>query len=347
MKAIELTQKDQIRYDQFVIGNPLGTIHQLWDWGVFQAAAARRDRFRVFALVDDRENILASALIIRQRLPFKKSWLYCPRGPLLDYSKPEQAEILFTKIAQVAKEENALFLRIDPAMELGDAPGLSGAQNFFKKLKFRPAHAHYQPESTLIVDLQKDEEEILKQMKPKGRYNIKVAQKHGVTIHLSDGNDADVKTFYELFAKTTARDKFSGHPLDYYKNMLRVFGFNKAKLYIAKFGEKAAAAAIITYYTDTATYYFGASSDEHRNVMAPYLLHWKIMTDAKAEGFKFYDFFGIAPENKPNHPWAKVTDFKLKFGGRRVNYIPAQELVYSAFWYALVKIAKRLRKFIP
>jgi lipid II:glycine glycyltransferase (peptidoglycan interpeptide bridge formation enzyme) len=81
--------------------------------------------------------------------------------------------------------------------------------------------------------------------------------------------------------------------------------------------------------------------------MAPYLLQWQAVLDAKNAGCKYYDFLGIAPENTPDHPWAGVTDFKLKFGGMRVNHVPAQEIIYRPFWYLLMKFAKWLRNKMP
>jgi lipid II:glycine glycyltransferase (peptidoglycan interpeptide bridge formation enzyme) len=80
--------------------------------------------------------------------------------------------------------------------------------------------------------------------------------------------------------------------------------------------------------------------------MAPYLLHYKAMINAKEMGYKWYDFFGIAPENQPNHPWAKVTDFKKKFGGKIVNYFPAQEIIYKKNWYLIIRLAKWAKKLL-
>jgi peptidoglycan pentaglycine glycine transferase (the first glycine) len=298
-----------------------------------------RDKFTVVAVEDEHEKIRASALIIRQKLPFNKFWFFIPRGPVLDYlHEPEKEKILeklFSKIAEIAGKENVVFLRVEPPVTV-DGP------NPFKGLPVRSAHAHYQPESTLILDLKHPSEELLKQMKPKGRYNIKLAEKHGVKVRVSDSNQKDLDIFFGLFSQTTERDKFAGHSEKYYADMLEKLGENRAKLYIAEYNEKPLSAAIITYYKDTAIYYFGASSNEDRNVMAPYLLHWRAITDAKNAGFHFYDFFGISPEGSQNHPWAKVTEFKLKFGGERLNYFPAQEIVYRPVWYFAVRAAKLL-----
>jgi peptidoglycan pentaglycine glycine transferase (the first glycine) len=346
------------KIEKFVEENQYGEVHQLPVWGEIQTHLKGRDKF--WMLTDEESGqITASALVIKQSLPFGLCWLYCPRGPLHLKGQPLR---LFQKIKKIAKEEKAVFFRFDPGLEKEKMS--KDYQQFLKLLKTKKAHAYYQPESTLIVDLEPPDKEILKQMKPKGRYNIKVAGKHGVTVRQGTSKE-DIQTFYSLFTQTTQRDKFSGHPHSYYQKFIEALGPKKAKIYIAEYepkddtvtqtptSKKPLAAAIVTYFKDTATYYYGASSNEYRSTMAPYLLHWKIMQDAKAAGYKKYDLFGISPNmrcwptsvvGQQPHPWASVTEFKLKFGGKRVDYIPAQEIVYKPFWYLAIKIAKHRKK---
>lgn len=335
--------------EKFVLEHPLGSIHQLPQWGKIQTHLKGREKYWILTEKNDGK-IIAQALIIKQTLPFNLSWLYTPSSPGVD---------IFQQIRELAKKENAVFFRFEPPETAEDT---TYSKDLLTKIKAHPSHAHYQPESTLIIDLKPSEAEILKQMKPKGRYNIKVAQKHGVSIRKSTPEtiEKDTEIFYKLFTQTTTRDRFSGHPLSYYKNMVKTLGPDKCAIFTAQSQRPGSplASAIITYFKDTATYYYGASSNEHRNTMAPYLLHWQIMQDAKAAGYTHYDLFGIAPEpdpvtstkntqNSPHpHPWAGVTDFKLKFGGQRINYFPAQEIIYKPTWYAIIKAVKWLKKAI-
>lgn len=362
---------DAQKFDQFVQNHPLGSIHQLSRWGQFQSKTHGRERFFMLTTThDEHGKISASALVIRQSLPFKKCWLYCPRGPLADYENPQNLQQLFQKIAALARQENAVFLRFDPPLP----PSTPLQKNLAALLHARPAHAEYQPAHTLMLDLTLSPAELLAGMKPKGRYNIRVAQKHGLKIRVSTAENfkKDLKIFYDLLRQTTSRDQFSSHPLSFYENMLNDLGPEKAKLYLATPATASSAtpafsaatnpaettaiaarttatlapiaAIIVTHFKDTATYYFGASANESRQLMAPYLLQWQAILDAKVRGLKHYDFLGISPQNEPHHPWAGVSDFKLKFGGKRVEYLPAREIVYQPFWYALTKIAKFLRR---
>ena len=330
----------------------LASIHQIEDWGKFQAATPGRDEFWLL----DKPNTY-QALIIKQTLPFGLCWLYSPRGPLIDFTNQQALKIFADDIAALAKKHKAVFFRFDPGIDQKDEQYQQILTNL-GNLNAHNAHAHYQPESTLIVDLTKSEEQILSEMKPKGRYNIKVAERHNVAISHSDSShkesfQKDLKSFEELLIQTTKRDKFSGHSIEYYKNMIQILGSDKAKLWLATYDGKTVAAAIVTYFNETATYYFGVSSNQYRNTMAPYLLHWKIMQHAKKTGYKYYDFFGISTPSKTNpedfdkdHPWASVTEFKLKFGGQRINYLPTQEITYKPLWYLMIIVVKFLKNLI-
>ena len=153
-----------------------------------------------------------------------------PYGPL------GQSENIFKDLARIAKEEKAIFARIEPPLHSTFHLRLSGAGILHSKTA--PARSRYTPEHTLILDLDKTEDEILAQMKPKGRYNIQVAKKHGVVVERIAGADVNeniLNNFYEILQKTGTRDEFGIHPKYFYKNLLEIFGRNKmADLFLAK-----------------------------------------------------------------------------------------------------------------
>ncbi len=304
--------------DGFSLNNPLGNIHQTGDWARFQESVLGRGK-TIMCGVKDGGLLKAAGLFVRQKLPMGMCWYFCPRGPMCN--SQEELTCMIDGLTPILKKEKCIFLRVESETPI---PYLG-----------RAAHAHYFPQSTVVVDLSGSEEEISRQMKPKGRYNIKVARSNGVRVKESK----DARAFHRLFMETTSRDGFSGHEVSYYENMLKILGDN-AKMYLAELDGEVIAGIIVTFYKDTAIYYFGASSNKHRNMMAPYLLQWTAMLDAKSRGCKSYDLFGIAPEGSKNHPWQGITDFKLKFGGRRINYPEAREVVLKPLWYWAVRIAK-------
>jgi len=310
--------------------------HSLWQ--KFQESLGRK----TWRLTADH----ASALVIRHPLPLGLCWFEIPRGPIAP--EGHSADKLFEEVVAIAKKEKAIFVRLSPYEEIR-------ISNF----EFRISSQDHHPETSLIIDLAQSEDDILKQMKPKGRYNIKVAQKNGVTVTPSH----DIDAFYHLLKKTTGRDGFAAHPISYYRKILESLAPH-AQLLLAHYEGKPVAGGIFVYLHDSGIYYYGASDYEHRNLMAPYLIQWTAIQEAKKRGCKHYDFLGIAPEGAPpersngspvrtgtggsdragkNHPWAGVTEFKHKFGGAVVHYPKAQELIIKRFWYWVYQAYKRIR----
>ncbi len=324
-----LSKAEEPLWLKFVENHPQGTLNQTPQWAHFQEKLQIRGKYWII-VVEENHKIIGGSLIIRHKLPKKLCWFYSSRGPLVDYRSPRKAKAQIAAIKNglkaLAKKKNAIFYRIDPP--------ISKSQKIPHFYQNCPG---FQPEHTLLIDLTKSEKEILAQMKQKGRYNIRLAEKKGVTIHKS--NIHHLSEFYKLLLETTLRDKFSPHGQDFYQTMLESLPKN-AELYFAQYQGRTLAGLIKTTFKDTATYYYGASSNSDRNLMAPYLLQWQVIKDCKAAGFKTYDFLGIAPEGIRSHPWAGVTSFKTKFGGQRKNYAKAQETPFKKLLYWLYKIYK-------
>ena len=255
----------------------------------------------------------------------KQVYGYLPRGP--QDCRSEHVEKLLKEITELQKTHALVFLRCDPVAPLPNTASVPTYQAFSP-----------QPEATLTLDLTLSEEELLKQMKRKGRYNINLAEKKGVQI-----KDGSLDDFMQLLKQTTSRDGFSGHDKKYYETMLKTIP--GARLYSATKDQKTLASALVIHYEDTAIYYYGASSNEDRELMAPYLVQWHAITTAKAAGLGSYDFLGIAPDKAAkNHPWAGVTEFKKKFGGKVISYPQPTDMVFSRTQYMVYRLLKFFQK---
>ncbi|MFZ5559901.1 MAG: lipid II:glycine glycyltransferase FemX [Patescibacteria group bacterium] len=261
--------------------------------------------------------------IIKHNLPFGKSYLYSPRAnPSKNFNE------FLAKIKEIAKQENAIFFKIEPEEEFD-----------FKGYGFVKSH-NIQPIKTLILDISKSEQELLNQMHYKTRYNIKLAEKR-VKSQISNLKSQNFEDFWKLMQETVKRDGFKSHPKKYYRKMLEIPG---VELFVAliptssgRAMTKVIAANIVVFFEKQATYLHGASDYEHRNLMAPHLLQWKQIQEAKKRGCVEYDFWGI-DEKK----WPGVTRFKRGFGGKEVNYPGAYDLVFQPIWYKIYKIARKI-----
>lgn len=377
-KIIYLNKENEA-YENFVKDHSFGSINQSFIWGKFQENIPGR-KFYCLAVLNDQDKIIASALLIKYQIAFNKNYLYSIFGPIFDFKNEEISQILFDEIDKIAKKEKSIYCKIGPIIPLQSVDenflnGLRILKNYFKKYKFYPSRAQQQqPLDVLILDLINSEEKILNQMKHKGRYNIHLAQKRGVKIFSTVDTEIDLNIFYNLIKETTERNNFFCYPKEYYKKMLEILREkNLIQIFIAKLNNQPLAAAIITFYGSKAVYYYGGSTDEKRETMAPYLLHWEIIKEAKKRNCKTYDFWGIIPEpwlDKKNqwkvnlgnkilnfkteqeakkyclkkHPFKGVSQFKEKFGGRRVSYSGIFEKIYRPFWFNFFKYGKMVKR---
>lgn len=268
--------------------------------------------------------------VLERELPMGKSFLYAPE---VEWGAIKLNKFL-SNLQKNIKKNNQIFLRLEILDKNSDEIVQRLKQSGFVK-----AFEELQPEYRQVLDISKSEEEILQQMRSKGRYNIKIAQKHNVEIK----NSKNVDGFYKIFAETAQRDGFSIRPKKYFEKMLEILG-NYCELLYAEFQGKIIAAEIVAYYEETASYLYGASGNEYRNVMAPYLLHWEAIKKAKEKGCKFYDFLAVAPEGQENHKYAGISRFKRQFGGQTVQIVGGYDLVFKPTWYKLFKIAEKLRR---
>jgi lipid II:glycine glycyltransferase (peptidoglycan interpeptide bridge formation enzyme) len=299
---------------------PFGAFLQSYEWGVFQEALGREVK-RIEGVHGASE---MKALAIKMDLPLGQYYWFLPKGPLGTAKK----EKLCDMVRDVLDE--ATFLRIEPK----DDPGF---------VRVKDIH----PTSTLQLDLTIGEDDLLAGMKSKTRYNIRLAKRKGVETRIVGLDHFD--DFVRLLKQTSQRDRIRAHPSNYYKKMLEVCVEGEMKVYLAMafFEGRPLAANIMIDFAGTRTYLHGASSNLHRNLMAPYALHWFLIEDAIKKGMETFDFWGIAPEDAgPKHPWAGITRYKKGYGGDIVTMPGTFDIPQRQLWYTVYKTMRRVRKIL-
>lgn len=282
---------------------------------------------------------LDGILILRKDLPLGYSMLYSP------LVKESQVAALSDKdfnktIQTICEDNNAIFYRLEL-----DIP----KDQFEPPKAFIRAFEEMQPEHTLTLDLTKSTDQLLAEMKQKGRYNVRLASKNEISIIKETDLQHGVDVFFKLYSFTAKRHHITYRTKNYFDNFAQTIGQNDLmKIYTAykviDGKNTPLASAIIVYSGKTAIYMFGASSDEYKNLMAPYLLHWEIIQESKEQGYEKYDFFGIAPDDDPKHAWAGVTRFKKQFGGEVESIMGSYDLVAKPIQYKLFKLAEKIRR---
>ena len=271
---------------------------------------------------------IMDVLVIRHDLPLGFNYLYAPRPPTLSHE-------FFQEAAGLAREHDAIFLKIDPTspqLEIGNW-----------KLEIQPSHS-LQPRSTVVIDCRKPDAEILARMHPKTRYNIRLADRHEVMVRPVPAGESMrfLPQFLSLLNSTARRERFLPHPPEHYRLLLEVHNAQFwNELWLAEQGGTILAAALVNWYrpADTATYLHVASSREHRDKMAPQKLHWEIILQALGRGFGQYDLGGIDDKH-----WSGVTRFKIGFGGARVNFPHSCDIVFRRWWHRLYRLQRAFRR---
>ena len=213
-----------------------------------------------------------------------------------------------------------------------------------KGVKCVKAPHNMQPKCNLIIDITKDEEELLKQMKSKTRYNIRLAQKKGVTVFCtSDKKYIDI--FCDLVEETAHRKDLVFHSRKHYHEIFNNIPDDIIQLYIAQYNNKIIATNIISFYGGVATYLHGATSDKYRNVMAPFLLQWQAIKDAKKRGCQWYDFGGVFPDSN-NMGKKGITRFKIGFSPKTEYFITegSYDIIISNIKYKLYTFLQKIKR---
>ncbi|MDX9893782.1 MAG: peptidoglycan bridge formation glycyltransferase FemA/FemB family protein [Patescibacteria group bacterium] len=337
MQIVQVGDEFKEHWNNFVATNAAdGGLLQSWQWGDFQKSLDNKI-IRLGAINGDGQ-LQASALIIKYELPFEYNYLYCPRGPIINSIELADLDSLFAEIKSIAKEEKSFLLRVDPAWIVGHHQQLVDSG-------FRKSEYEIQPKCNFIIPLDGSQEEIAAALKQKTRYNIGLAQRKGVKVRMSS-EISDIEAFWQLMKQTAKRDGFHPHPKEHYKKMFELLGKDRMlKLFIAEFDNKIVAVNMVSFFGDFATYLHGASADMYRELMAPYLLQWEAILEAKKLGFKFYDFGGVNGKTYHNQKWIGISRFKAGFNERLQprEYIGGFDLVINPAIFAIYKFVKQIR----
>ena len=327
--------EEKEKWNEFVEKNEVGSFLQSWEWADFRAS----QKEKIWRLIVEKENEwLAAVFLFKSKLKFGQSLLYAPRGPVIknEFERGEVFKNIIIKIDELAKQEKAMNFLVDPYSE--DI----GWCKIFDDNGFVKSNQDIQPRHTLILDIRESEEELLKQMHQKTRYNIQLAKKKGVEVVVD--NDK-FKEFYELLKKTEQRQGVKFFSQDYFKNILQL---PFVKLYLATFEGKIIAASIMVSWNHVATYLFGASDYDYRAIMAPHLLQWQAIKDARDQGDWFYDFWGAAPRNVQGREekWFGFTKFKMGFSpdAEITEYVGTYEKNYSPVKLGLYRYLQKIYK---
>jgi peptidoglycan pentaglycine glycine transferase (the first glycine) len=331
-----------------------GQVKAKYGWSPLYAVWDADGRWKVESdpfLLSTFQSPVAAALILKRQIlrngfAARLSILYSPKGPLLDWTNESLRNRVLNDLQSFARKHGAIFLKMDPDVVLGtgipnnqDDALDNGGQAVMSELKRRGwgyASDQIQFKNTVLIDLNPSEEEILGRMKQKTRYNIRLAERKGVSVRV--GTKDDLPMLYKMYAETSVRDGFVIRDKVYYQTVWNLF-INSSdptcEPLIAQINGEAVASIFVFYFARRAYYVYGMSRDAHREKMPTYILQWEAIRRAKARGCIVYDLWG-APDvfDESDSMWG-VYRFKDGLGGKVMRTLGAWDFAPNPLWYKM------------
>jgi len=326
--------KEEKKLYQSIANHPV----QTWDWGDFQESQGHK----VYRLgVFENDKILSAYSVSFHKIP-KTNYTIGSllRGPAIDQE-------MLDNLRKIALDENAIFIKLEPnqiqkTYDSTNTPTTHLPDPDFKDLLSSPKVAFYP--FTYIVDLTKSEEDLLKNMHSKTRYNIRLANRHNVEVK-REVTDQAFETYLKLLFDTTKRQGFYLHSQNYHRTLWKMLkGTGMLNIFTAYYQGKALSSFMTFTLGDTLYYPYGASLDLHREVMAPTLLMWEVIKYGQSQNLKSFDMWGaLGPEAKPTDQGAGFTRFKQGYGGQLVQFIGTYDYVINPNLYKAYNIVDKIR----
>ncbi len=360
-----------VQWNAIVAALPGAHILQTWEWGKVKSEFGWQPHYLVW-LKDDghvelstskhledlhNKRIVAAALTLHRKIAVggfshRMGIMYVPKGPLMDWSNTDLSQRVLLDLSQFAQKHSAIFIKVDPDVEIGTGIPGSGdsteaetgkqVQELLLSNGWQFSDEQVQFRNTVYLDLSPSEEALLANMKQKTRYNINLATRKGVSIQLGKLSDLDM--LYQMYAATSLRDGFIIRNEAYYRLVWTSFlhqpgniSFDQpvAEALIAEVEEEPVAAAIIFRFARKAWYLYGMSSVSHRDKMPNYLLQWEAIKRAKTANCYLYDLWGAPDEFVETDPLWGVFRFKEGLGGQVHRTIGAWDLPVNRMLYRL------------
>ncbi len=323
-------------------GSPL----QSWQWGELKEKSGwKAERIGIY----QHNNLISVVTILSKPLPLKKvtsnffsSLAYIPRG--LTVKSFRDLSPSLNVLTQHLKTTEYSFTIIDPE---NDCTNKNWNEKFRKALednKWKRESTTIQPNQTDVININKNDKELMKSIRPKWRRNIRKAKRDRVEITEAT-TKLDVDKFYKVISEVQKNTDFVAHKKDYFYNMWKLLKpEDLIHIFLAKHKNETIGTYLVLTNENEAFEVYGGSTMKGRDLEASYLLKWEIFRKMRDMGKKYYDQWGVAPKEDKDHPLAGVSYFKSGFGGEYVQFLPQYIKVKNFIPYLLYSFFRRLKK---
>ncbi len=323
-------------WDAFVTSHPEANFLQSWDFYEFHASRGNKIVRKI--AVDSDGNILAAYAGVVEEAK-RGRYLAIAGGPILDWTQKPLVDAVFNDIKAEGKRLKCVFVRLRPQLELSDQ-----SLRLMNAHGFKKAPMYLSVEYAGILNLEKSEEEILKDASQGFRRKLRKAEKNDLTVETSQDLEI-MSAFCDLEQKHAARQGYVPFTKSFLTKQFEAFAKNnEVVMYIGKKDGEILAMNFMIFYGNEASYHYGVSSDLGTKYSVAPLLHLKAMEEARRRGIKRYNLWGIVGTEETSHRFYGVSEFKRSFGCEELKYTPAHDFVLNPVKYQLTKLVETARK---
>ena len=335
MRLLE-TKSDEEEYKLFLENNERCNFQQSLEWSKVKTSWKSE-----VILAEDKDNkIIGSLMVWIRKMPIFGNIMYSARGPVCDIHNIEVLKQLTEGAKELAKKYNAIVLRIEPDIKSDDEKFKSLMLELGYSIKddAKNFRDEIQPRYVFRLDTKgKTEDEIFQNFHQKTRYNVRLATKKGVTV--KDGTREDLKDFHKIMITTGIRDGFITRPLEYFEKMYDELGSEHMKILMAYYNNEPISGVIPIMYGNKTWYLYGASSNEHRNLMPNYLLQWEMIKIAISRKSDIYDLRGVPGIADDSNGLYR---FKKGFGAEYTEFVGEVYIAFKPLRYKLYKFSEKM-----
>ena len=340
MRFVDMNSEESKKeYKNFLEGHERCNFQQSLEW-----AEVKKPNWQpeVILAEDENKKIIGSLCVWIRKMPIFGNIMYAARGPVCDIHDENVLKQITEGAKELAKKYKAIVLRMEPDITSDDKEFREIVTKLDYKIKddAKDFKDEIQPRYVFRLDIKgKTEDEIIAGFKQKWRYNIRLAGRKGVTV--KDGTKEDLKDFHKIMIETGKRDGFIIRPLEYFEKMYDCLGPEHIKVLMAYYDGKPISGVIPIFYGNKTWYLYGASSNEHRNLMPNYLLQWEMIKMAIARHDDIYDFRGVSGVVDEHHPQYGLYRFKQGFGATFTEFIGEVYYPFKPLTYKLYRFSEK------
>lgn len=340
MRFVDMNSEESKKeYKNFLEGHERCNFQQSLEW-----AEVKKPNWQpeVILAEDENKKIIGSLCVWIRKMPIFGNIMYAARGPVCDIHDENVLKQITEGAKELAKKYKAIVLRMEPDITSDDKEFREIVTKLDYKIKddAKDFKDEIQPRYVFRLDIKgKTEDEIMAGFKQKWRYNIRLAGRKGVTV--KDGTKEDLKDFHKIMIETGKRDGFIIRPLEYFEKMYDCLGPEHIKVLMAYYDGKPISGVIPIFYGNKTWYLYGASSNEHRNLMPNYLLQWEMIKMAIARHDDIYDFRGVSGVVNEHHPQYGLYRFKQGFGATFTEFIGEVYYPFKPLTYKLYRFSEK------